>query len=90
MICTMRARWEMQPHREPCSRFSLTTTSFAMSLHWGILASLTTEQVLLSTMVPMGRVIALASVMPWEDPDASTTKSNPCTPPACTIQRHFP
>jgi len=63
---------------EPCSRFSLTTTSFAMSLHAGMLASLTAEQVLLRTMLPMGRVMALASLMPCDEPEASTTTSKAC------------
>ena len=53
-----------------------------MSLHAGMLASLTAEHVLFRTMVPMGRVMALASLMPCEDPEASTTASNACS--ACT------
>ena len=66
------------PYLEPCRRFSLTTTSLAMSLHAGMLASLTAEQVLLRTMLPMGLVIALASLMPCDEPEASTTASNAC------------
>ena len=53
-----------EAHLDPCSRFSFTTTSFAMSLHAGIAASLTAEHVLFKIMLPMGLVIALASLMP--------------------------
>ena len=53
-----------EAHLDPCSRFSFTTTSFAMSLHAGMEASFTAEQVLFRTMLPMGLVIVLASLMP--------------------------
>lgn len=49
-----------------------------MSLHAGMLASLTAAQVLLRTMLPMGLVMALASLMPCDEPEASTTASNAC------------
>ena len=69
---------ESMVHLEPCNFFSLTTMSLAMSLHAGMLASLTAEQVLLRTMLPMGRVMALASFMPCDEPEASTTASKAC------------
>ena len=53
-----------EAHLDPCSLFSFTTTSFAMSLHAGMAASFTAEQVLFNTMVPIGLVIAVASLMP--------------------------
>lgn len=66
---------------DPCNRFSFTTTSLAMLLHRGMSGSLTAEQVDFRTMIPIGRLIALAKVIPFEDPDASTTTSNSYTVP---------
>ena len=77
-------------HLEPCKRFSLTTMSLAMSLQAGMPASLTAEQVLLRTMLPMGRVMALASLMPCEEPEASTTASKACRVGGAIQSRNTP
>ena len=63
---------------EPTSFFSLTTTSVAMLLHWGILGSFTELHVDFWTIVPIGRVNSIASSIPCEDPVASTTTSKLC------------
>ena len=86
VVCCVNAK----AHLDPCSRFSFTTTSFAMSLHAGMAASLTAEQVLFSIMLPMGLVMALASLMPWEDPEASTTASKACMPHWRVVDAHAP